>query len=102
MVSLQAALADLSVAFVFTNWLQQHIGSQRKQHRKLNGQLDSLRNKMGMQVQQLLDWQAQLRCHQSHLRSDSSLEAALAATGVGGSVAGKTAVRASWLQHACT
>jgi hypothetical protein len=91
-VSLQAALADLSATYVFTKWLQEHIGPLRKQHRRLDGHLDSLRIKMGVQVQQLLDWVPQLRCYQQHLRVDSNLQAALAATAVGDSVAGDTQI----------
>lgn len=87
-VSLQAALADLSATLVFTKWLQEHIGPLRKQHRKLDGHLDSLRTKVGMLVQQLLDWEPQLRSYRQQLRADSNLQAALAATGVGESVAG--------------
>lgn len=87
-VALQASLAALSARFVFSKWLQEHIGQQRQQHRKLDSHLDTIRTKMDAKVTQLLAWVPWLRHHQQHMR-DASLRAHLQATSVALDFSGK-------------
>jgi type II secretory pathway component PulM len=79
--SLQAALAVLSRLYMFTKQLQEAIGSARKQHRRLDMQLESTRVKIRVDVQKLLAWVAQLRAR-LQLLSAADQVAKLATTGV--------------------
>jgi hypothetical protein len=79
--SLQAALAVLSRFYMFTKQLQQAIGSARKQHKRLDKQLESARVKIRVDVQKLLAWVAQLRAR-LQLLSAADQVAKLAKTGV--------------------
>lgn len=79
---LQAALALTAATYAFAKWLLEHIGSQRKQHARLQRHKDSLYNKMKAAVQELLEWVPQLNFHSSSLRGDQDVQAMLASTGV--------------------
>lgn len=67
--TLQCTLGDLSRQYVYCILLQQHIGSQRQQHRKLDRHLQKLGSKMDTFISQLLAWVAQLRHHRHHLNA---------------------------------
>lgn len=68
--SLQCVLGDLSRTHLFSLMLQQHIGPLRRQHRKLDKHIETMRSKMDAAIKQLLSWVAHLRLYQQHLRLD--------------------------------
>jgi hypothetical protein len=85
--TLQCVLGDLSRTYFFSVMLQQHIGSHRQQHRKLDKHLVKMGSKMVASIDQLLSWVAQLRQYQQHLRTeDPAVLAAYQATGVSSTI----------------
>jgi hypothetical protein len=79
---LQSALAITSAQYAFAKWLLEHIGSQRKQHSKLERHKASLHQKMQADVLQLLEWVPQLNLHRSSLCSDKDVQEMLEKTGM--------------------
>jgi hypothetical protein len=80
--SLQASLALTSAKYAFAKWLLEHIGSQRKQHSKVDKYKEGLYNSMRTAVQRLLEWVPQLNFYRSSLRNDPDVQSMLASTAV--------------------
>ena len=67
--TLQSALAAHSSRYMFTLWLQEHVGPARKVHRSLDKQLSRQRSRMSELIKELLQWVQQLRTSAQHLQA---------------------------------